>query len=70
MNGHEAPGAPDDLHEMSADDVELPTVDALESQLAGVEDAMDLLQKGDADAAEVAIESLENPSEPIKGENE
>jgi hypothetical protein len=55
---------------MSADDAELPSVDALESQLTGVEDAMDLLQKGDAEAAEAAIESLENPVEPAKTESE
>lgn len=70
MNGHDAPGATEDLHEMSADDAELPSVDSLESQLTGVEDAMDLLQKGDADAAEAAIESLENPVEATTGESE
>jgi len=71
VNGFEEPGSPtDDLHEISADDPEPPTVDALEAELTGVEDAMALLQKGDVEAAEAAIEVLENPVEPSQVESE
>jgi len=70
VNGLHEPGADDELREVSADEAELPSVDSLESQLSGVESAMNLLQDGDVEAAEEAIVALEQPIEDTTSESE
>ncbi len=58
----ETPSAPEStegLDEVPGTD---KTVDELEGELTGLQDAMDQVQRGDLDAAEASIATLENAS--------